>query len=127
MKKRRSDNIKTLLLTVLLVLASRASDSLPWWFFAIPVLVLGIVTGLQKWDLSAFLVGFVAGFLIWFGANLYFDLTVNGIIVNRLGLLLYVPDFVILLVSGIIGGLLTALALYTGKSIVVEKRAELTF
>jgi hypothetical protein len=127
MKKRRSDNIKTLLLTVLLVLASRASDSLPWWFFAIPVLVLGIVTGLQKWDLSAFLVGFVAGFLIWFGANLYFDLTVNGIIVNRLGLLLYVPDFVILLVSGIIGGLLTALALYTGKSIVAEKRVELTF
>ncbi len=127
MKKRRLDNLKALLLTGFLLLLTRMINSLPWWIFVIPVLTLGIVITIKKWEVSSFSVGFIAGFLVWFGANLYFDLTLNGIILGRVGLLLAVPKFVVLLISGVIGGLLTALALYTGKSIVAEKRVELTF
>jgi hypothetical protein len=121
MEKRRSDNFKTLLLTAFVLLLTRMVNNLPWWFFAVPVLVLGIVVTLKKWQVSGFTIGFIAGFLTWFGANLFFDLTLNGAVLARLGLLLSVPKFVVMLISGMIGGLITALALFAGKSIVAEK------
>jgi hypothetical protein len=115
MEKRRSDNLKALLLTAFLLLLPRMINNLPWWAFVIPVLVLGIVIALKKLEVSTFTVGFIAGFLIWFGAHLFFDLTSSATILVRLGLLISVSKFVVMLISGLIGGLISGLALYTGN------------
>ena len=98
-------------------------DLLPWWFFILPVIMLGYCLNLLEWDLNAFMVGFIAGFFIWFGGNLLFDLQYNGSILVKLANLLGVPKVVLLFVSGSAGGTLTGLAMYIGKNIL--KSAEL--
>lgn len=120
MKKKTRDNIKTALLLIPLIILTRLIDALPWWAFVIPVLALGVIITLKKWEFSGFSVGWLSGFLIWICANLYFDKMLDGDILTKIGLLLSVPKIVVLLVSGIIGGLLTGLALYTGKAAVYK-------
>ena len=127
MKNRRSDNIKTILLTVVILLLTRIIGSLPWWSFVVPVTIFGVVITIKKWEVSGFAAGFAAGFLTWLGANLFFDLSSNGIVLTRIGLLISVPKIVVLLISGMIGGLLTGLALHTGQSIVAEEQVEPDF
>lgn len=125
MKKKTRDNIKTALVLIPLIILTRLIDTLPWWIFVIPVLALGVTITLKKWEISSFSVGWLSGFLIWIGANLYFDKMLDGDILTKIGLLLSVPKMIVLLVSGIIGGLLTGLALYTGKAAVYKKEAYL--
>jgi hypothetical protein len=125
MKKKTRDNIKTALLLIPLIILTRLIDTLPWWIFVIPVLALGVTITLKKWEISSFSVGWLCGFLIWIGANLYFDQMLDGDILTKIGRLLSVPKIVVLLVSGIIGGLLTGLALYTGKAAVYKREAYL--
>ena len=122
MKKKRSNNIKTLLITISLLLVAQMIDRLPWWSFVIPVLAFGVLISVKKWEISAFGIGFVAGFLVWLGANLYFDMTLGGIALDKIGLMLSVPKLIVMLISALIGGLLTALALYTGKFILAVNR-----
>ena len=125
MKKKTRDNIKTALLLIPLIILTRLIDTLPWWFFVIPVLALGVTLTWRKWEFSSFAIGWLSGFLIWIGANLYFDKMLDGDILTKIGLLLAVPKIVVLLVSGIIGGLLSGLALYTGKAAVYNQEAYL--
>jgi hypothetical protein len=117
MKKNVFDNIKTILIIILTTLTCLI-ESLPWWSFVIPVVILGIIITFRTWDVLIFPIGFLSGFITWFGANLYFDMTSNAIVLNKMALLLTVNKIVVLLISGLIGGLLTGLALYTGKSII---------
>jgi len=112
-------------LLFVLILLTRIPGSLPWWTFIIPVVILGIVITIWKWKVSTFAMGFLCGFIIWFGANLYFDLTFNGAIMSRIGLLFTVPRIVVLLLSGVIGGVLTGLALFTGRSMVFRSENRL--
>jgi len=121
MKKNMLNNIKILALTIILIILTRLMGILPWWSFIIPVVALGIVMTIKKWSRAGFGLGFLAGFLTWAGANLYFDAALQGAVLDKLGLLLSVPAIVIVLLSGIIGGLLTGLALYTGKALVAER------
>lgn len=125
MKKKTRDNIKTALLLILLIILTRLIDILPWWSFVIPVLIFGIVIRLKKWEVSGFMVGWLSGFLLWIGANMFFDATLQGDVLYKIGLLLSVPKIIVLLVSGIIGGLLTGLALYTGRAIVYKQQSYL--
>jgi hypothetical protein len=125
MKKKTRDNIKTALLLIPLIIVTRMIDTLPWWIFVIPVLALGVALTLKKWEISSFSVGWLSGFIIWIGANLYFDQMLYGDILTKIGLLLSVPKMIVLLVSGIIGGLLTGLALYTGKAAVYKRESYL--
>lgn len=108
-----------MLIIIILVIFTSIIESLPWWTFVVPVLILGMVINFRRWNVSVFSIGFLSGFIIWFGANLYFDTIVSGVILNKLGLLLSVPKIIVLVISGVIGGLLTGLALYTGKNILV--------
>ena len=64
--------------------------------------------------------GFLAGFLVWFGSNLYFDFTLSSSVLNKISLILSIPKILILLASGILGGLLTGLSLYTGKKMLTQ-------
>ena len=106
-----------------LVVVSKLFDVMPWWGFLIPVLVLGMVIGFRKWQVSGFLIGFLCGFLLWLGGNLYFHIIYHGNILQKLGT---GPGIAILIVSGIVGGVLTGLALHTGRAIMLDKKTKLT-
>jgi hypothetical protein len=116
----KSDNIKTALLLVPVVILSRQLEYIPWWSFVIPVMGLGITITLLKWEVSCFFVGFLCGFLIWSGMNFYFHLVFEGLIVEKFG----IASVILILSSGILGGLLTGLALYTGKKMVAIKNKQ---
>jgi hypothetical protein len=122
MKKSAAINIKTALLLFPVIVLTKLVDSLPWWSFVIPVLALGIIITLKKWNVSCFIVGFLTGFLIWAGASLYFDVKYDGVFLDRLGIM---PKLIILLGSGMIGGVLTGLALFIGRSLALDRKVEI--
>jgi len=121
MRKNKSDTIKTFLLILPVEIGMQKIESLPWWSFVLPVMILGVILTLKKWNFRGFAVGFAAGFIIWAGASLYFDWSFDGSILNKIGLLLFVPKVIVLLLSGLTGGLLAGLALYAGKTMVYER------
>lgn len=117
MKKQPLSNILAVVISIALIVVTRLADSLPWWSFIIPLLVFGGVISLMQWKVSGFLVGFLAGFIIWFGVNAYFDAQNGGLMMERAAQLISVPKFIMLILSGLLGGLLSGLALYTGKGL----------
>ena len=127
MKKKNLDSFKTILLVFILVILTRMIGTLPWWSFVVPVGILGVVITLKNWDVACFAIGFIAGFIIWLGADIYFDRTLDGNIFNRVAALMSVSKIGVFLISGSIGGILTGLALYTGKSIVFNKTSPLIY
>lgn len=123
MSKKTVNNIKAIVIASILIVLTRMIDHLPWWSFVIPVIVLGIVTSLRKWNISGFSMGFLSGFAIWSVSNWYFDSVNNGILLSKMALMLSVNKLILIVISGVIGGLVTGTALYTGTSIV--KRNEI--
>ena len=119
MKKRNRDTPKTAIILCCLIVFIRMLEGIPWWSFAVPVLAFGTFIALRQWKVSCFLVGFSCGFVIWFFANVYFHLGHGGVILSRLGAFLSIA---MLLASGVVGGLVTGLALYTGKAIIPGKK-----
>jgi hypothetical protein len=122
MKQPISHNLKTIAILIPVILLIKLIDALPWWSFIVAVMALGIITSINQWKVSGFLIGFLCGFVIWLGGNLYFHFTYDGQLLERIGT---APKIIVLLVSGLIGGLLTGLALYTGRSIATNKKAAL--
>lgn len=116
----RLSNLKATIIIVLILVATRMIGSLPWWSFVVPVLILGIVLALKKWQVSGFGPGFLAGFLVWLGASIYYDMALPANTFSMLGKLFSIPPVTIFILSGFIGGLLTGLAFYTGKYIVYK-------
>jgi hypothetical protein len=118
MTQRSTANIKMAVLLFAVILVVKLFDAIPWWSFIVPVLALGILAGTKGWKVSGFATGFVTGFVTWAAANLFFHLTFDGNLVSRVG----APAGIILLIaSGLIGGLLTGLALYTGQQVMKAK------
>lgn len=115
------NTIKTLLILIVVILISRSTNLFPWWGFVIPVIISGILLKSKEWDVSYFGTGFLAGFLVWAIANFYFDQLYPGDILSNLGKLLFIPKLLVIIMSGIIGGAVTGLAFYTGKSILASK------
>ncbi|HEY1165289.1 MAG TPA: hypothetical protein VGE90_08970 [Chitinophaga sp.] len=121
MKKNTRDNIKAFVCLIPLILLIRMTDRIPWWSFVILVSIFGILTALWKWKVSAFATGFLAGLVVWIGASIYYHMTLGGTVLNKIGVVLFVPGPVVILISGVIGGLLTGLALYTGRTAIRVK------
>jgi hypothetical protein len=118
MKKDRLDNIKAFGCLLLLVPLAMMTDRIPWWSFVIVVALFGYIITIRKWKVAAFTTGFLSGLVIWIGANIFFHIIFGGTVFEKLGQVMFIPGFVVILLSGVIGGLLTGLALYTGKSAV---------
>jgi len=115
--RNKKHSVKTFFITIVIVFVTGLIDSLPWWSFIIPIALLGILLNLLKWNINSFSIGFLAGFIIWSGINFYLDRTGNGIMLNKISELLLTNKLVLLMVAGLIGGLLSGLALYTGTSV----------
>ena len=115
MRNKLIDNIKALILTVLAVLSGEILTSLPWWSFLVVVVIVGAVLKGLNVTFNAFLIGLVSGFLIWFGFSAYHDSVAYQSTVVLIGAIMNYPKALILVSSGLIGGLLSGLALHTGK------------
>lgn len=121
MKRKPLSNILAVLICIALIVLTRLADALPWWSFVVPVLVFGGLISVLRWKVSGFLAGFLAGFIIWFGVNTFYDAQNDGLMMGRVAQLISVPKLVMLLISGLLGGLLSGLALYTGKGLLSYK------
>lgn len=56
---------------------------------------------------ATFLFGYFSRFYCLFGGNLYFDLTGNDILLSKMRQLLFIPKIGVILISGVLGELVT--------------------
>jgi hypothetical protein len=121
MKIKKMNSLKSLLILLILILIIRAIPQLPWWSFTMSVIITGAIIKGRDWKISFFGTGFLAGFLIWACGNFYFDWIYPGDLLTNVAELLFLPKIVFFLISGIIGGLITGLAFYSGKTVILTE------
>jgi hypothetical protein len=122
MKKRIADNLKVAPVLLLVILLTGQIDMLPWWGFIVPVILIGILSALFNWQIAAFTIGFLSGFIVWAGASYYFEYAFGGTMFHKLGALMSVPGIVVILLSGLVCGLLSGLGLYAGRLLFSQNR-----
>ncbi|MES2873709.1 MAG: hypothetical protein V4708_08300 [Bacteroidota bacterium] len=116
-RKTHVDSFKVVLLITLVVFITKHIQHLPWWFFLIPLLFVGILISHLEWEVPTFTIGFLSGFFIWLITNLYFELANQGKTLELMANFLSISRFLLLLLVGLVGGVTSGLALYTGKNI----------
>lgn len=103
-----------LLSALILITAFLLNLFLPWWSIAIPGLIFGYWFN-QK-ALTSFGLGFLALFLLWGGQALYIHLANDAILSSRIAEMLSVGSpILVVLITGILGGLVSGLATLTGS------------
>lgn len=103
-----------LLVILILLLAFILNLWLPWWTIALPGLLLGYV--MKPAPGKAFLAGFIALFMLWGSQTLYIHVANNGFLSTRIAELLGgIPPFTLIVITAIIGGLVSGLAALTGS------------
>jgi hypothetical protein len=126
MKNSIVRNIVILIVTIALIFAVRMIEALPWWSFVVPIFILGVLAAKGfKWEIPGFTLGFLAGFIVWFGVNWYIDNANGSIVMNRLAQLLSINKWLVLLGAGVIGGLLSGLALSAGEQMFSAGKSKL--
>ncbi|MFP8489762.1 hypothetical protein ACKGJO_11800 [Gracilimonas sp. Q87] len=104
-----------MLLTALIIITAFLLNLfLPWWSIAIPGLIFGYI--FNKKALSSFAWGFLALFLLWGGQALYIHVANDGILSSRIAEILSVGSpILVVLITAILGGLVSGLATLTGS------------
>jgi hypothetical protein len=117
MKHISPKNLMTILILIPVIIFIKLVQGFPWWSFVIPVLLLGLLVTLKKWKIACFGVGFLSGFIAWSGALVFFHQYYDGVLLERINY----GKILIPVVSGLLGGILTGLALVLGKLLVSRK------
>jgi hypothetical protein len=88
---------------------------LPWWGIAITSLLVAAIVH-QKAG-KAFLAGFLGVFLLWAGLAWWIDMKNNGVLSKKIASVLPLGgnSIVLILVTGLIGGLVAGLAAMSGS------------
>lgn len=103
-----------ILLILLIITGYLINLVLPWWGIAITGLILGFQ--MKPKSGKAFGIGFFALFLLWSGQALYIHLANDGILSTRIAEMLGVGSpFLVVLITGILGGLVSGLAVLSGS------------
>jgi hypothetical protein len=85
----------------------------PWWIIALVGLLVGYLINLTP--AKTFLAGFLACFILWAGIALYTDIANEHILAGRVGALFTLKQPILMvLITGLIGGLITGMASLTG-------------
>ena len=105
--------IAATLLTLLLAFISGLF--LPWWFIAITSLLVALLVH-QKAG-KAFAAGLLGVFLLWAGIAFIIDLKNHGILSHKIAAILPLGgnSFLLIVVTGLIGGLVAGLGAMTGS------------
>lgn len=111
------DYLKTFLIIIIIIIPVQMITYFPWWSFIIFAIATGVWIDVRKYKISPFLTGFIAGFLIWFLGNVYFHFSYGGSLFSNEK---NIPVYLILIGSGLIGGILTGLSIYVGSQILKE-------
>jgi len=103
----------SIILTALLAFISGLF--LPWWGIAVTSLLVAVLVH-QKAG-KAFLAGFLGVFLLWAGLAWWIDMKNNGVLSKKIASILPLGGnaIVLILVTGIIGGLVAGLAATSGS------------
>lgn len=117
MTENRKNWTFILVSVILILLIIGRIDFLPWWAFVIPIMIFGFLITYKNTRFPAFATGFIAGFLVWCLGNIYFDISGSGLMLKRMADLLFIHKIVFLFISGLVGGTMAGLSLYTGKAI----------
>ena len=103
-----------LLTLLILITAFLLNLFLPWWSIAIPGLIFGY--WFNKKSGPSFVLGFLAVFLLWGGQALYIHFANDAILSTRIAEMLQVGSpLLVVLVTGVLGGLVSGLATLTGS------------
>jgi hypothetical protein len=104
-----------IILTAFLAYVTGLYSTLPWWSFAITSLVVGITVH-QKAG-RAFLSGFLGLFLLWSGMAAMKDAANEHVLSVKVAQVLPLGGsyLVLILVTGVVGGLVSGLAAMTGS------------
>jgi len=88
---------------------------LPWWSIAIAA--FGVAALIPQKALRAFLSGFLGLFILWGGLAWWIDMNNQGILSKRIAELMQIPGkpFVLVLATGLIGGLVAGVAALSGS------------
>lgn len=109
-----------ILLILLIITAYLVNLVLPWWGMAITGFILGFQ--MKPKSGKAFGVGFLALFLLWGGQAFYIHFANDGILSTRIADMLGVGSpILVVLISGVLGGLVSGLAVLSG-SLLNKKR-----
>lgn len=104
------------LLIFLILTAYLINLVLPWWGIAVTGLILGYQ--MKPSSGKAFGIGFLALFLLWGGQALFIHLANDGILSTRIAEMLAVGSpILVILITGIVGGLVSGLAVLSGSLI----------
>ena len=108
------------ILTVLLAFV--AGLFLPWWNIAIVALLVAVL--LDQNAGKAFLAGFLGVFLLWAALAWLINIKNEGILASKIALVLPLggSTFVLILVTGFIGGLVAGFAAMSGSYLRALKR-----
>lgn len=103
-----------MILTVaIIILAFILNLFLPWWSIAIPGLLFGY--SFRKKIAGSFGWGFLALFLLWGAQALYIHIANDGILSTRIAEMLGVGSpYLVVLITAVLGGLVSGLATMTG-------------
>lgn len=96
-------------------------SSLPWWSFLLMSLLMGFVYSKKDIKVQPFIGGFISGFLNWFAASLFFHYVNEGVLMEKVAVIFFMPSFLLIIVIGIVCGLLNGLACYAGYSVFVKE------
>jgi hypothetical protein len=96
---------------------------LPWWGIAIAALLVAVLV--PQAPVSSFFAGFLGVFLLWAGMAFWFDAGNEGILSGKIANILPLGGngILLILVTGLIGGLVGGMAAFTGKQLRVVKRS----
>ena len=88
---------------------------LPWWGIAITSLLVAVLVH-QKAG-KAFLAGFLGVFILWAGLAWWIDMNNNGVLSKKIASVLPLggSSLVLILVTGLIGGLVAGMAAMSGS------------
>ena len=107
--------IIAILLTAFLAYVLGVYSSLPWWGFVITSLIVSVA--IHQKPGKAFLSGFLGLFLLWSGLALLKDAANEHILSAKVAQILPLGGsyLVLILVTGIVGGLVSGFAALTGS------------
>jgi hypothetical protein len=107
--------ITAIVLTGFLAFVLGVYSTLPWWSFAVSSLVVSVA--IRQRPGKSFLAGFLGLFLLWAGMALIKDAANEHILSAKVATILPLGGsyLVLILVTGIVGGLVSGLAALTGS------------